>query len=220
MPKEAIIEACKYIAYEQAVGKTDLSGNDWESIFAKATGGESLSKPLGLADVIIKDYSYSVKTVKSNSPHTAKSVRIISGRNNVSYSYDIHNPLDNIELSGKAVLEIFNTRIETAKSVYKDLVHSVLVRSSDLTQFTYFEYEAKPIQSESIFWKKNTNNNLEGYTPDGEHIYTWQPNGSQFTIIYPIPEDAIRFSLKKPQPLDVQKVVEEIGYSSSWVEIK
>ncbi|MFP3479912.1 hypothetical protein SB780_34210, partial [Burkholderia sp. SIMBA_057] len=123
------------IAYEQAVGKTDLSGSDWESIFAKATGGTTLSKPLGLADVIINDYSYSVKTVKNNSPHSARSVRIISGRNNISYSYDIHNPLDDIQLSGQAALEIFNTRIQTAKSAYKDLVHSVLVRSPDLTQF-------------------------------------------------------------------------------------
>ncbi len=155
LPDEAIFKIGRSLAYSIAVGNTDLAGEKWERIFSDSINGENLSRPLGLADVVLNSFAWSVKTVKHKNPHKAKTVRIISGRNAVNYSYGIDNPLDNINMTGEAVLSIYNERIKTAKSIYKDLTHSILVRSEDLTSFAYFEKEAFLIDPKSVFWKKN-----------------------------------------------------------------
>lgn len=220
LPQEYLISICKSIVYHMALGEKDISGEKWEDIFAKGINGTNLSRPLGLADVVKDKFAWSVKTVKSQTPHTINKVRIISGRNNVTYSYGIENPLENIETTGEAVLSIFNERLKTAKSEYKDITHSVLVRSNDLSSFTYFEKVADIIDPKRIIWSKNKNGNLEGYDESHNHIYTWQPDGSQFTIIYEIPDNALRFNLKKPGELDFDSVIESIGFSSDWISIK
>lgn len=217
LPSDSLFNACRSIAYSIAVGETDLSGKKWEQIFANAIGGTPLSSPLGLADVVLDSFAWSVKTVKSNRPHTAKSIRIISGRNDVNFSYGIESPLEDINVTGEAVLSIFNERIKTAKSVYKDLTHSILVRSQDLKTFTYFEKEAELIDVKSVTWKLNKKNNLQGYDESGKHLYTWQPGGTQFTMIYDIPDNAQRFSLRQPKPLDFDSVIEVIGFDKTWI---
>ncbi|CAH1572111.1 hypothetical protein NB559_21805 [Vibrio parahaemolyticus] len=220
LTEECLLSICKSLAYQMAVGDKDLSGEKWEQIFAKGIEGINLSRPLGLADVVKDSFSWSVKTLKVANPHKASKVRIISGRNNVNYSYGIENPLEDIETTGEAVLSIFNERLKTAKSEYKDLTHSILVRSPNFNEFTYFEKEAEIIDPKTISWEKNKNGNLQGYDLNKNHVYTWQPDGSQFTIIYQIPENAIRFTLKKPESLDFDSVIELIGFDDSWVTKK
>ncbi len=220
LPDEAIYNIGRSLAYSIAVGNTDLAGEKWEKIFSGSINGKNLSSPLGLADVVLDSFAWSVKTVKSKNPHTAKIVRIISGRNAVNYSYGIDNPLDDINLTGEAVLSIFNERIKTAKSVYKDLTHSILVRSEDLTSFAYFEKEAELIDTKNISWKLNSRGNLEGYDTSGKHLYTWQPSGGQFTILYEVPENAQRFTLKQPTPLEFDSVIKMIGFNNNWVTMK
>ncbi len=217
MPEKSIFEIGRQLAYQQCVGQHDINGTLWEEIFAKSIDGVNLSSPLGLADVVREHFSWSVKTVKAKKPHDIEKVRIISGRNNVTYSYDIENPLENIALTGEAVLSIFNERIKTAQSQYKGLRHSVFIRSEDLTQFTYFEKEAEFIDPKTVKWRKNKNGNLEGLDSSNNHLYTWQPNGSQFTIIYNIPDNAIRFTLKKPDVLDFEQVINVIGFEDNWI---
>ncbi|MDN4712180.1 hypothetical protein QYZ44_25815 [Vibrio parahaemolyticus] len=154
LTEECLLSICKSLAYQMAVGDKDLSGEKWEQIFAKGIEGINLSRPLGLADVVKDSFSWSVKTLKVANPHKASKVRIISGRNNVNYSYGIENPLEDIETTGEAVLSIFNERLKTAKSEYKDLTHSILVRSPNFNEFTYFEKEAEIIDPKTISWEK------------------------------------------------------------------
>lgn len=220
LPKKYLISICKSIAYYIALGEKDLSGEKWEDIFARGINGTNLSRPLGLADVVKDKFAWSVKTVKANKPHSVNKVRIISGRNNVNYSYGIENPLKNIEETGEAVLSIFNERLKAAKSEYKDITHSILVRSNNLAEFTYFEKEANIIDPKTISWHKNKNGNLEGYNRNNTHIYTWQPDGSQFTIIYEIPDQSLKFNLKRPGELDFDSVLTSIGFNEDWISIK
>ncbi|KJG15287.1 hypothetical protein [Photobacterium angustum] len=219
IPKKYLIEIGKHISYLIATGEKGITGEKWEEIFAKSIGGDKLGRSLGLADVVKDNFSWSVKTVKSNKPHYQKSIRIISGRNNVKFSYGIENPLDNIEKTGEAVISIFNERLRTAKSNYKDLTHSFLLRSDDLTSYTLFEIEAYEIDPKTIIWNVNKNGNFEGRV-DGKHRFTWQPDGSQFTVIYTVPDDAIKFTIKKPEPLNFDLVIKEIGFDKDWVTIK
>lgn len=94
-----------------------------------------------------------------------------------------------------------------------------MLRSDDLTTYTLFEIEAYEIDSKTITWSVNNNGNFEGHV-NGTHCFTWQPDGSQFTIIYSVPDDALRFTIKKPEPLDFDVVIKEIGFNQSWVTIK
>lgn len=219
LPNESIYSIGRFLAYLIAVGENDLSGEKWEKIFSESISGSNLSRPLGLADVVKDSFSWSVKTVKNKDPHIAKSVRIISGRNNVTYSYGIDNPLADISLTGEAVISIFNERIKTAKSEYKDITNAILIRSHDLTSFTYFEKEAEIIDPKSVKWVLNKRGNLEGRDENGIHLYTWQPNGSQFTIIYNVPDNAQKFTIRKPDSLDFDSVIDLIGFDKSWVNI-
>ncbi|MDD1783221.1 hypothetical protein LRP49_18800 [Enterovibrio sp. ZSDZ35] len=220
LSEKARFKICRSLAYLIAVGEKDLSGDKWEQIFANGIEGTNLSRPLGLADVVKDSFSWSVKTVKNTNPHKAKTVRIISGRNNVTYSFGIENPLEDIALTGEAVLAIYNERVKAAKSGYKDLTHAILVRSPDLNEFTYFEKDADFVNPKDIRWEKNERGNLQGFDAEGKHVFTWQPNGSQFTILYTIPDNAQKFTLKRPDSLDFDSVIELIGFDQDWIETK
>lgn len=220
LSEQNIFNICRSLVYLMTIGEEDLTGEKWERIFSFGINGKNLSRPLGLADVVHESFAWSVKTVKNTNPHKVKSVRIISGRNNVTYSYNIENPLEDIALTGNAVLSIFNERINTAKAEYKDLTHSILIRSPDLSVYTYFEKEAHIIDPKEITWVLNKRGNLEGFDKKNKHIYTWQPNGSQFTIIYDIPENAQKFSLKRPDSLDFDSVISLVGFNKDWIDIK
>ena len=50
---------------------------------------------------------------------------------------------------------------------------------------------------------KHQNNNLESYEKETDiHKFTWQPSGSQFTIIEEIPEEKLHIKVKKPDLID------------------
>jgi hypothetical protein len=63
-----------------------LEGSEWERIFAKAIDAEWKPSNVGLDDIIKGAFAWGAKTVKSNVPHQATSVRLIPGRNNPEYS--------------------------------------------------------------------------------------------------------------------------------------
>ena len=84
-----------------------------------------------------------------------------------------------------------------------------------------FEFETEMYPFELFTWKWNANDNLEGFerSTDG-HRFTWQTHGSQFTIIEPVPADALKFRLlKTPEKLDKEAVLKTVGFSREWVEI-
>ena len=180
-----------------------------------------MSSPLGLADVVLDEGAWSVKSVKADSPHEARTIRVISGRNSPDYSYGITDPHEDPQRTGTAVLNIWNERVNIAVDEYASLRSAVLIRNVNALEFALFETETGRFVTGEYEWAVNKNGNLEGSErTTGKHKFTWQPHGSQFTIIYAVPSSAVRFQIRRPPVLDFNKTMEQIGFDESWVSIK
>jgi len=146
---------------------------------------------------------------------------VISGRNSPGYSYSIDNVLQDIQLTGTAVLNIWNERVNIALDKFDSLRTVILIREVNNLEFTLFEIETHKFPTNEYDWRLNKNSNLEGIDKTKKfHIFTWQPHGSQFTIRYTVPSSSIRFQIKRPQMLDFDNTLEQIGFDESWVTIK
>jgi len=96
----------------------------------------------------------------------------------------------------------------------------VLVKSPDLTTLTVFEFETVFYPPENYTWQKNKNGNLEAIEKHtGAHRFTWQPHGSRFTIIEPVPQNCLLVTLKSPPRLDKDEVLAALHYDDSWVTV-
>lgn len=220
VPIELINKFGADIMYMLYTGRHDLTGNDWGDIFAKAVNGEHLSKPIGIVDVAKDKTAWSMKTVKATNPFNAKTVRLISGRCSPDYSYGIEDPHDDIQRTGEAVLSIWNSRVDIALNHYPRVRVCVLIRNNDMTSFSLYEEYLEHFNLSNYEWIENKNSNLEGINKHtGIKEFVWQPHGSQFTILSPVPEDAIKFKIKKPELLPQDEALASIGFDSSWIEI-
>lgn len=220
VPIELINKFGADIVYMLYTGRHDLTGNDWGDIFAKAVNGEHLSKPIGIVDVAKDKTAWSMKTVKATNPFNAKTVRLISGRCSPDYSYGIEDPHDDIQRTGEAVLSIWNSRVDIALNHYPRVRVCVLIRNNDMTSFSLYEEYLEHFNLSNYEWIENKNSNLEGINKHtGIKEFVWQPHGSQFTILSPVPEDAIKFKIKKPELLPQDEALSSIGFDSSWIEI-
>lgn len=219
-PDTVIYDIAKWMTYHFAMGKSDISGEDWGDIFAKATEGEHLGKPLGLADVVYEGMAWSVKSVKAQNPHSSSKIRVISGRCSPDFSYGITNPHDDISRTGECVLGIYNERINIAKDHYEPLRTNILIRNFNSMEFTLFEHDTVRYNTSDYIWKENTRGNLEGFEiQTNKHKFTWQPHGSQFTILYDLPVSAKKFKVKRPPVFDFENTMSKIGFDNSWVTI-
>jgi len=96
----------------------------------------------------------------------------------------------------------------------------VLIKSDDLLEAAVFEFDTILYRAKDFWWQWNENDNLEGFQKDcDQHIFTWQPHGSQFTIIENVPEDRFAIRIKKPPILDRDDVLKAIKFDASWIEI-
>ncbi len=220
IPDSLIVKVAGYFAYLLYVGRKDITGQDWGDAFAEAIGGVHLDSPVGIADVTKGKMAWSMKTVRASNPLTAKKVRLISGRCSPDYSYGISDPHEDIEKTGRAVLGIWNERINLALDNYNPVRTSVLVRSEDCLSYCLFEQDIHRYPSNEYVWETNRNGNLVGKSiVTGEIKFTWQPHGSQFTIHEEVPRNAVRFTLRKPPVISHEAILASIGFDSSWVEI-
>ncbi len=195
-----------------------MSGDDWGDIFAAAIEATHFSSPLGIVDVALGNTAWSAKTVQDRNPERANRVRLISGRNNVGYSYNNHEPLTDIQETGRQVLGIWNARVEEAMEEYSQLRRIVLIRNMDTFRFKIFELPTELFDPADFTWRLNARSNLEGIRiQDDGHAFTWQPDGSQFTIIQEVSGSARSFEVQKPQPQNPDQVLEIVGYSDDWV---
>ncbi len=218
IPDSVILEIAKWMAYSFAIGKSDIDGEDWGDIFAKSIGGEHLGSPIGLADVVYEGMAWSVKSIKAENPHRQKNIRIISGRCSPDYSYGINNPHEDVQKTGTAVLSIWNERINVAKDKFEPLRTSILIRNFNTLEFSLFEHETTRYITSDYKWRVNRNGNIEGRSvTTNEHHFTWQPHGSQFTILFKIPPSVRRFAIKRPPVLDFAKTMDQIGFDRNWV---
>ncbi len=221
IPSEIIREIGRQVVHRLAIGRSDVTGDDFGSIFADAIGGTHRASPLGAADVVLNSCAWSIKTVKFRYPFAQSSVRLISGRNSPDYSVGISNPRLDPQETGRAVLSIWNARVDEAMREFDDLRIVVLLRNMGTREFVIFEEEAVRFNPMNFTWSTNKRNNLEGRNiSDGVHRFTWQPHGSQFTIIRAVPNSARQFSITQNVPIvspdDVLKIV---GYQDNWISL-
>ena len=202
-------------------GRGVLEGSEWEEIFATCIGAQWKPSNVGLDDVVLGNTAWGAKTVKAKHPSKQKKVRLISGRNSIVYSYGERiDTNDDPSVIGPLVLDIWNERVSAIRQRFKHLRTVVLVKSDDLTEVVVFEFDTIRYDAELYYWTWNKRNNLEGFSKfDDSHAFTWQPHGSQFTIIEEVPAGSLVVRIKQPPFLEKGKVLEAIGYNKSWVSI-
>lgn len=221
-PKEFPFLLGKELIYLLASkGKPELEGSEWENIFANCIGADWKPSNVGLDDVVLGNTAWGAKTVKSSNPSTQKKVRLISGRNSPVYSYgETIDTSSEPNTIGKLVLDIWNERVSAIREKFKHLRTVVLIKSNDLQEVVVFEFETIRYDNELYSWNWNKNNNLEGIDlKTGEHRFTWQPHGSQFTIIEEVPSHSIVIKIKQPETLNKEQVLKALGFDNSWITV-
>ncbi|WP_426984064.1 hypothetical protein [Brevibacillus borstelensis] len=206
-------------------GTPTLEGSDWEAIFARCIGADWKPSNVGLDDVVLGNCAWGAKTIKaqnSSSPFRTKKVRLISGRNSPVYSFGDAIDINTVDVDdlGAKILEIWNSRVSEIRSKFKHVRTVVLIKSDDLTELVVFETDTLLFDPELYKWSWNARNNLEGRSiATNEHRFTWQPHGSQFTIIEHVPAEHLAIKIRKPPKVDKADVLEAVGFNETWLEI-
>jgi hypothetical protein len=211
----------KEVVYLLATRVTpSLEGADWEQIFARLIDARWKPSNVGLDDVVLEQTAWSAKTVKASSPALAKKVRLISGRNSPAFSFQQDNiRAEQPQIIGDMVLAIWNERVAAIRSKYQHLRTIVLLKSDDLLELALFEHETELYHLENYRWSWNKRDNLEGHSFQGEHKFTWQPHGSQFTIIEHVPDNRLALILKQPPALSREAVLAGLNFNANWVQV-
>ena len=222
-PVKFIDTFARNIVYMMATKQAmSLEGNEWERIFAECVGAIWKPSNVGLDDVVLDNCCWGAKTVFAQTDiETQAKVRLISGRNSPTYSYGIDKitSADPNEI-GKLVLEIWNERVSAVRQIYKFVRTVVLVKSKNYQDFLIFEFDTVRYDPELYYFAWNVRGNLEGYErSSNEHRFTWQPSGSQFTIIEKVPEKRLHINVKKPNLLEKEEVLKTLKFDKSWYSI-
>ena len=198
-----------------------LEGSDWEQIFANCINAEWKPSNVGLDDIVLGNCCWGAKTVKGiRNLAKQDKVRLISGRNSPTFSFgeDKIISADPNEI-GRMVLDIWNERVSAIRQIYKFARTVVLVKGLDYNDYLIFEEETVRYEPElfTFVWNKNTN--LEGFSKQGEHRFTWQPSGSQFTIITTIPANRLHIRVQAPKIIDKSQLLEALHFDNTWYSV-
>ncbi len=220
LPEHVLTSLGQQLVYWLAIGQKDLPGNSFGPMFARAVDGQILSGSTGIADIAQGQCAWSVKTVKYSRPFTTRKIRIISGRNSPRYSFDLENPYADLAATGRAVLEIWNARVSEARALYPDLRGVVLIRNMEHREFLLFEREIHMYTPRNFKWTLNPTRNFIGTEKaTGNHKFTWQSHGSQFTVHWDVPVAARQLTIVPEIPqIEPQAVLERIGFTEDWLK--
>lgn len=221
--KQVVLSVAKDFIFTKFVrGTESFEGEDWEKSFAKAINANWKPSNIGLDDIQMANCCWGAKTLKSNKPHTQKTVRLISGRNSPIYSYDIRDIKGaDPKVLGPQILSIWNARVSEVRGRFEVVRTVVLMKGPGLLSGCIFEFETLRLEPERYIWKWNDRGNLEGYE-DTAHRFTWQPHGSQFTMIEQIPDKRHCFVISPPEglvTLKSEELLNSLGYKDDWVRI-
>ena len=226
VPDKVLYVLGREIVHWRATGNADLTGDKFGDMFAEAVGGEHFAKPLGLGDVVNNGTAWSLKTVKKRNIRNSKIERFISGRNSPDFSLGITDPRKDSEATGRAVLAVWNKRLNDSLDEFNELRLACLIRDYELRDFCLFEQPLTLFPTGDYTWRfealmKGANKNLQGYEKaTGEHCFTWQPHGGQFTVKRVVPGSAKYFRIVKNVPLHAKEsILKWIGYRSNWIEL-
>jgi hypothetical protein len=221
-PKEFGFSLGREIVYLLATkGNPILEGPEWEQIFAICVNARWKPSNVGLDDVILDTCVWGAKTVKATRPAEQKTVRLISGRNAPVYSFgkSVSPEMDPNQI-GSQILSIWNERVSGIRKKHKHVRTVVLIKSSTLQEVAVFEFDTVRYEPDLYAWSWNRNRNLEGFDKATKvHRFTWQPHGSQFTIVEDVPERRLIVRIKSPPVLDKGSVLKRIGFDKSWVTV-
>lgn len=222
-PQKFVDTLAKEIVYMRATKSAmSLEGNEWEQIFAKCIGAEWKPSNVGLDDVVLDNCCWGAKTVfGTTNLENQQTVRLISGRNSPTYSYGVDKiTSENPDEIGKLVLDIWNERVSAVRQIFKFVRTVVLVKSKDFNNYLVFEFDTVRYDPELYLFKWNKRQNLEGYERSTKrHRFTWQPSGSQFTIIEDIPQKRLHISVKKPELVDKETILKAVNFDKTWYSI-
>lgn len=233
-PKDFAQELGKHIvailATRPPESQPRIEGKDWEYIFAQCINAEWTPSNVGLDDVVFPNHStaWSAKSIKKKNPHTAITARLISGRNDPMFSQlkgKIEPGKDDPNELGEHVISIWNARVDEVSSNYQHLRTVVLLKLEDLTKVSVFEFETTKYEADRYLWRWNERNNLDGYFKEPESPssakkkFTWQPHGSQFTIIEKVPRQRLKLSLHKPGTIPRDDILGQVDFEPSWIQI-
>lgn len=213
------------ISYYQATKESmSIEGNEWEQVFAYCVGADWKPSNVGLDDVVLDNCCWGAKTVFASSKNLKdqKRVRLICGRNSPVYSYGEEEitPSADPDRVGRLVLEIWNERVSGVRQLFKFVRTVVLVKSKDYSDYLIFETDTLRYDLDLYRFEWNSRGNLEGFDKrTNEHKFTWQPHGSQFTIIEEIPKDRLHLQVRKPERVNKNLILKSIGYSKDWVHV-
>ena len=219
-PEWVIHKIAKRLVFLSAVGNADISGGQWAWCFAEAIDGESHNSNLDACDVSRENCAWSLKTAKFSKPFSCHKVRLISGRNSPQFSAGISDASKDPQKTGNVVLDIWNERVNRVMDAHDEYRLLALVRNMNTMQFAMFEEEISRFVAGNYRWKTNKNNNLVGQdAATGEHRFTWQPHGGQFTIIKQVPASAVKFEIKHPPTIDFDEMLQKVKFDKSWIKI-
>ena len=197
-----------------------IEGPEWEQTLANCISATWKPSNIGLDDVILENCAWSAKSVKNTKPESVSRVRLISGRNSPKYSFGKSSFDQEPDYLGEQILSIWNERVSSIRKTYKHLRTVVLIKSMDLLKLAVFEFETIRYDPELYTWNWNENRNLVGFEKvNNSHRFTWQPHGSQFTIIEEVPEDCLLIKIKDPPKLAKGEVLKALNYDETWVTV-
>ncbi|MCI8814372.1 MAG: hypothetical protein HFH61_03770 [Lachnospiraceae bacterium] len=200
-----------------------IEGSEWEQIFAACVGADWKPSNVGLDDVVLSSCCWGAKTVFASAKDILKqkNVRLVCGRNSPTFSFGIDKiTSENPDVIGRMVLNIWNERVSAVRQIFKFVRTVVLIKAKDYSEYLIFEQDTVRYDYERYSFRWNKNNNLEGYDRETDvHKFTWQPSGSQFTIIERIPEERVHIKVKKPASIDKETLLSMIHFDNSWYTI-
>jgi hypothetical protein len=223
-PNQFIDTFAREIVYMMATKQTmSIEGNEWEQVFSNCVGAKWEPSNVGLDDVVLGNCCWGAKTVFAGSKNIAKqkNVRLVSGRNSPTFSFGVDKiTSENPNTIGEMVLDIWNERVSAVRQIYKFVRTVVLVKAKDFSEYLIFELDTVRYDAELYDFKWNKNNNLEGYSKKTEeHVFTWQPSGSQFTIIENIPDERVHIQVRRPEIVDKDTILRAVNFDESWYKV-
>lgn len=209
--KKNIKDYVKLILSMPFAGK--LNGENWEYLVADAYNLPHVPTKL-LYDVvdIQNKIGRSVKTIRGNTTRGARVEPIIARADiygkATELGYDELSDKDHPQYLGNALIRFWNNKMQE----HADLLGirtkkiSILVKSSSLTQFAYFEKDLEPYYEDNFKWRWTDDQRvgLVGF-PEGKDYwkFKWNPKGQQLFERWLIPRDAYIFEVE-PQHFSME----------------
>ncbi len=148
-------------------------------------------------------------------------MRLISARNSPDYSLGISDPRRRPADTGRAVLAVWNARVNESPDHHDELRVAALIRNMATMEFVLFEQPAVQFPAPDYRWLFNKRRNPEGFDKaTDERCFTWRPHGSQFTMIRSVPGSARSFPVNRAGPLVASEhVLRLVRFSEDWISL-